>query len=119
MVAHTGIATRHLTVPRAVVDDILNGTRHSRSVFLPGGPEGGRDAGPTTGQRMRVYAADAGPLSLRAARQALEQARLRPAEVTHLVTVSCTGFTAPGVDLALVSGLPLPATVQRTHVGFM
>jgi predicted naringenin-chalcone synthase len=102
-----------------VVDDVLNGTRHSESLFLPGDPGAGSEGGPTTGERMRVYAADAGPLTLRAARQALEQARLRPADVTHLVTVSCTGFAAPGVDLALVSGLPLPATVLRTHIGFM
>src|SRR6266536_375240 len=50
---------------------------------------------------------------------ALEQARLRAGQVTHLVTVSCTGFAAPGVDLALIRGLGLPPTVQRTHVGFM
>jgi alpha-pyrone synthase len=39
--------------------------------------------------------------------------------VTHLVTVSCTGFMAPGVDVALIEGLGLAATVQRTHVGYM
>ncbi len=39
--------------------------------------------------------------------------------VTHLVTVSCTGFSAPGVDLQLQQALGLPATVQRVHVGFM
>ena len=33
--------------------------------------------------------------------------------------MSCTGFIAPGVDLALINGLGLPPTVQRTHVGFM
>ena len=38
---------------------------------------------------------------------------------TWPVTVSCTGFVAPGIDLALIRGLGLPATVQRTHVGFM
>ena len=68
---------------------------------------------------MRVYAEHAGPLALAAARQALEQSRLRPDEVTHLVTVSCTGFAAPGVDQALIRGLSLPATVERTNVGFM
>src|SRR5262249_43887753 len=86
-------------------------------VFLPTGRSD--DAGPTTGQRMSVYAEDAGPLALRAAQAALEQARLRPGEVTHLVTVSCTGFAAPGVDVALIRGLGLSPTVQRTHVGFM
>jgi predicted naringenin-chalcone synthase len=41
------------------------------------------------------------------------------ADVTHLVTCSCTGFANPGVDLELVRGLGLAADVSRTHVGFM
>lgn len=39
--------------------------------------------------------------------------------VTHLVTVSCTGFSSPGVDLHLQETLGLAPTVQRVHVGFM
>ena len=39
--------------------------------------------------------------------------------MTHLVTASCTGFGAPGVDIGLIQRLGLPATVQRVHVGFM
>ena len=39
--------------------------------------------------------------------------------ITHLVTVSCTGFHAPGFDLDLIERLPLRPDVQRTHVGFM
>jgi predicted naringenin-chalcone synthase len=117
MYAQTDIDTRHFTLPRQLIDDVLAGTRHSGSIFLPTGRLD--DAGPTTGQRMRVYAQDAGPLALQAARAALDQARLRPEQVTHLVTVSCTGFAAPGVDLALIRGLGLSSTVQRTHVGFM
>src|SRR5204863_3753847 len=44
---------------------------------------------------------------------------VKPAAITHLVTVSCTGFQAPGVDLALVRRLALSPGVARTHVGFM
>ena len=44
---------------------------------------------------------------------------MAPESITHLVTVSCTGFVAPGVDLALIDGLGLRPTVERTHVGFM
>jgi predicted naringenin-chalcone synthase len=39
--------------------------------------------------------------------------------LTHLITVSCTGFFAPGVDYTLMRELGLAATIQRTHVGFM
>jgi predicted naringenin-chalcone synthase len=46
-------------------------------------------------------------------------AAIEAQRITHLITVSCTGFQAPGVDLALIHQLGLDAGVQRTHVGFM
>src|SRR5437588_9873713 len=58
MYTQTGIATRHFTLPRAVIDDVLRGTRESGSVFLPTGrPD---DEGPATGQRMQAYAPGCG-----------------------------------------------------------
>ncbi len=68
---------------------------------------------------MQHYAQSAPPLALTAAKNALDRSGLSPAELTHLVTVSCTGFLAPGVDIALIRSLGLGATVQRTHVGYM
>src|SRR5439155_17385182 len=58
-------------------------------------------------------------LALEASGRALAAADVRPEEITHLVTVSCTGFAAPGVDFELIRGLGLPATTERAHVGFM
>lgn len=115
--AHSGIDTRHQAIGRPALDDVLNGTRHSGSVFLPTGEPD--DPGPTTAERMTVYAREAPPLAVRAARAALAESHFEPDSITHLVTVSCTGFVAPGVDLALVRGLGLRPTVERTHVGFM
>jgi alkylresorcinol/alkylpyrone synthase len=74
---------------------------------------------PSTAQRMLVYEQHAAELAGRACRDALERAQTRPAGITHLITVSCTGFSAPGVDLQLMNGLGLPATIRRTHIGFM
>ena len=113
----TGIEHRFQCLGRDVVDDVLQGTRNSGSIFLPSGQAD--DAGPTTAQRLHIYQQEAPPLALAAARQALARSGLRTAELTHLVTVSCTGFNAPGVDLALVEGLELSRSIQRTHVGFM
>jgi predicted naringenin-chalcone synthase len=113
----TAIARRHLAFGQDVVIDILNGTRISGSVFLP--RDGADDPGPTTAQRMEHYVREAGPLVLRAARQALAEARVPARDLTHLVTVSCTGFRAPGFDIELVKKLDLPATIERTHIGFM
>src|SRR5262249_8546649 len=65
------------------------------------------------------YAQHAGPLALAASRRALEQSALAPDQITHLITVSCTGFVAPGVDRVLITGLGLLGTVERTQVGVM
>jgi len=75
--------------------------------------------GPSTKVRMDRYAAEAGPLALAAAARALAEAGIDASEVTHLVTCSCTGFANPGVDLELIGRLGMPASVARTHVGFM
>jgi predicted naringenin-chalcone synthase len=112
-----GIEHRHSVLPRSFMDDLQHGTRESGCVFLPSGEEDGQ--GPTTAQRMVIYRQEAGPLALRAARSALGRSGLAAGQITHLVTVSCTGFFAPGVDRALIEELPLPPTVARTNVGFM
>ncbi len=39
--------------------------------------------------------------------------------ITHLITVSCTGLSAPGLDIQLMQLLQLPATLHRTSVNFM
>jgi predicted naringenin-chalcone synthase len=75
--------------------------------------------GPTTAERMEVYAQHAGPLISKTCRLALDRAGIAPSSITHLVTVSCTGFVAPGLDHALIQSLNLIDTVQRIHVGFM
>lgn len=78
-----------------------------------------QDRGPGTRERLERYAAEAPALAWPAAVRALRAAGLRPGRVTHLVTVSCTGFSAPGVDIRLMKLLGLAPTVERTHVGFM
>ncbi|ONI63539.1 type III polyketide synthase [Leifsonia sp. ALI-44-B] len=75
---------------------------------------------PTTGVRNEVYIDRSPELFLAAARLALETSGgLTAADVTHVVTVSCTGFFAPGPDYRLVRDLGLRASTQRYHLGFM
>jgi len=77
------------------------------------------DKGPGTAERMKRYELEAPLLATRAAAEALSAAAIDPTDITHLITVSCSGFSAPGVDLYLIENLGLCATVSRTHVGFM
>ncbi|HWT79068.1 MAG TPA: type III polyketide synthase, partial [Candidatus Methylomirabilis sp.] len=74
---------------------------------------------PTTLDRMRKYEEQAGSLAFAACKAALQDAAIAPGRMTHLVTVSCSGFYAPGFDIGLVKQLPLPSKVARTHIGFM
>ena len=113
----TGIRKRHFALDPEVLEEVLHGTRQSQSPFLWRDPVNTK--GPTTRERMQQYARHAGPLALEAARQALERSGLAPGDITHLVTISCTGFQAPGVDIELIQGLQLPMTTERTHIGFM
>lgn len=115
--AQTGIRRRHMVFDREVIADVLHGTRLSESVFLP--KPSVEDRGPSTRQRMDHYVGQAGPLAIRAAQQALERSGFSPEQITHLVTVSCTGFRAPGVDYELIQGLGLRPTTERVHIGFM
>ena len=107
----SGIDTRHVSIIEP------DGSIPLYGVGAPGRPS--TPHRPGTAERMQVYAGAASDLAVEAAGRALE-ASVTPVEsITHLVTASCTGFGAPGVDLALVERLRLPASVQRTNVGFM
>jgi predicted naringenin-chalcone synthase len=112
-----GVDRRFQVIGGLAMQDALEGTSHTNSPFLPTSDNDGH--GPPTRERMRVYSEEAGPLALQASSRAFADCAIKPASITHLVTVSCTGFVAPGVDLTLMKGLGLKPTVQRTHVGFM
>lgn len=77
------------------------------------------DLGPSTAQRLAVYDLWASRLAGQAAAAALAQAGCAAARITHLITVSCTGMHAPGVDIALIDELDLPRSVRRANIGFM
>lgn len=77
------------------------------------------ERGPSIAARMAEYVRRAPPLAEEAATRALEVGSVLAREVTQLVLVSCTGFSAPGVDTKLIESLGLPRTIGRTVVGFM
>jgi predicted naringenin-chalcone synthase len=112
---HSGIERRH-----SVVADFGPGAPAGDGVGLFLDRDGGAFARPSTGTRNARYGASAPPLLERAARRALAAApaALRD-RVSHVITVSCTGFQAPGVDDHLVRALGLAPDTERYHLGFM
>ena len=73
---------------------------------------------PSLEQRMAVYHKKAPLLSVDAIRNCLDGV-LPLKEITHLITVSCTGMSAPGLELQLMALLDLNKNVFRTSVNFM
>ncbi len=70
---------------------------------------------PKLDERMKWYKQFA-PLL---AAEAIENTMEDRSGITHLITVSCTGMSAPGIDIELVKILGLAGNVQRTSVNFM
>jgi predicted naringenin-chalcone synthase len=92
--------------------------RQTTSEFFPS-PSEMETNGPGTANRMRRYDEEASKLAIAASKQALHNADFNAADITHVITVSCTGFSAPGFDLQLVKSLGMSKHIYRTHVGFM
>ena len=72
---------------------------------------------PSTAKRMALYEPQALRLACNAV-IALDYSNEHQA-LTHLIVATCTGFTAPGLDLQLVGALGLRPDIERTMIGFM
>jgi alpha-pyrone synthase len=75
---------------------------------------------PTTAARMRIYKEEALKLSLAAIHNCVEDLTdFSFSDITHVITVSCTGMYTPGLDIELVQALKLKTHTQRTAINFM
>lgn len=77
---------------------------------------------PGTKERMELWQRAARAMTFDAATRALAQATdagVHSTDITHLVTASCTGFAAPGIDAFLIEKLGLAKNTTRLNVGFM
>ncbi|MDQ3048547.1 MAG: type III polyketide synthase, partial [Bacteroidota bacterium] len=106
---HSGIGTRYSAIPdfdKSRGDHIFfNGTPSTANVS----------------DRLSVFKEKVIPLSLSAIHNAFDKIGVTPEKfgITHLITVTCTGIYAPGIDAALMEELNLPADIFRTSVNFM
>jgi alpha-pyrone synthase len=109
----SGVRTRWSVLLEGAEGDLMERQRFYKVALDEG------DQGPTTAERMAIYETWAPRLASTAAHRALGGAGVAPGAVTHLVTVSCTGFASPGFDIGVIEALGLPRGVERTQVGFM
>ncbi|GGH92269.1 type III polyketide synthase [Arthrobacter liuii] len=100
------------------VQELTNTSRAENPQFYD--QESGLLLNPSTKVRNDIFAREATKLFVAAARAALQAAPdVELLDITHLVTVSCTGFFNPGPDYKVVRELGLSPAVQRYHLGFM
>lgn len=116
------IDTRHTVVPHTIAYNWCQPSEPGGALQLEPTAAAvcaGQSTGPTTRERMEIFAMFAADLAVESSTAAVEQAGIASRDITHLIVVTCTGFDAPGVDLELIERLQLPATTQRIQVGFM
>lgn len=73
---------------------------------------------PALEQRMTWYNRHAAALSVDSIRNCIE-GKINSDQITHLITVSCTGMSAPGLDLMVMELMDLPKNIFRTSINFM
>jgi predicted naringenin-chalcone synthase len=75
---------------------------------------------PSTSSRLKLFREHALALSTQAvANMLVELPQFNLQNVTHLITVTCTGLYAPGLDIELIRKLGLRSTINRTAINFM
>lgn len=108
--SRSGIDSRYSVVP----DYMNNG--HARELF-PDSKD--LEPFPTLETRMELFNRHALPLCLQSLSTAVKEGRMNKNSITHLITVSCTGLFAPGIDIELVQQLELNPNISRSSVNFM
>ncbi|WP_198265656.1 hypothetical protein [sulfur-oxidizing endosymbiont of Gigantopelta aegis] len=74
---------------------------------------------PTMSDRMVIYKQEAPRLALQAAKEAIAQWGEDANKITHIISISCTGFIAPGIEVSLIKDLQLNNDVRRFGLNFM
>ncbi|HEX8377943.1 MAG TPA: type III polyketide synthase [Pedobacter sp.] len=74
---------------------------------------------PSTENRSSAFETNAKNLAVNAIENLFQNSNLTQKSISHLITVSCTGMYAPGLDIDIVDDLNLNKTIERTCINFM
>lgn len=69
-------------------------------------------------KRMEIFQKEALRLSVKTVSQIAGFDRIKN-QVTHVITVTCTGLFAPGLDIQLIHELQLSSSIHRSSINFM
>ncbi|MVN22832.1 type III polyketide synthase [Mucilaginibacter arboris] len=110
--ANSGIERRFSVIPDFSGNDFAQNTFFGASADL--------EPFPDTAKRLKLYEKEAITIAVNAVNNCLESFDSNfKASITNLITVSCTGMYAPGLDIDLVEKLQLNRNVERTCINFM
>jgi predicted naringenin-chalcone synthase len=103
----SGISSRHSVLPD------FGETQPDQELFFG-------EVQPGVDERMAVYQEQAVVLAIEAIQIALQKINIEVDAfgITHLITVSCTGLQAPGLDAAIMEKLGLPNDIFHTSINF-
>jgi len=107
--SHSGISSRYSVLPDFNIKQMESGF-FNKSQFAP-----------TVEKRMAVFKDNVLALAIEGIKHALQKINT-PFEVsgiTHIISVTCTGMYAPGLDAELVTALNLPKNTFHTAVNFL
>ena len=105
---YSGIENRYFVVPDAVPDAKNKFYTNGKSYLKP-----------DTNQRMTEYEKWSKLLTKEAVSKILTKNNFNASDIERLITISCTGFFAPGLDYHLINEFGIPLSVKRTNIGFM
>lgn len=105
----SGISTRYSVIPDyslAMEDRLFYAPTKNLNPF------------PDLEKRMQWYADNAAAISVETIEKCID-GKINKNEITHLITVSCTGMSAPGLDLEIIELMELSPNIFRTSINFM
>lgn len=103
---HSGIENRFIVVPDTETN---NGLYLNKGEFIK----------PDTKKRMEEYEVWSKKLSKEAVEKLFNKSNFNPNQIDRIITISCTGFFAPGLDYFLMNEFKIPFNAKRTNIGFM
>ncbi len=107
--SHSGISSRYSVIPD------FDKSKHEH-IFFNGSPSTAN-----VQDRLDVYKEKAIGLAIQAVYSAFRKIKVpfQHFTVTHLITVSCTGMSAPGLSCEIIEMFKLPKDIFHTSVNFL
>ncbi len=105
---HSGIDKRAIVIPDAEPN------AEEKFYSLNGGY-----ISPDTKQRMTEYEKWSKILTKNAVEKIIKKTNFAAKDLNKIITISCTGFFAPGIDYYLINEFNFPLEIKRMNIGFM